>query len=78
METAPSSEPVVASQDVGAIISARAVELGGVTKAATAWGVTPQMVHMVIKGARRPNAAMLADVGLEEIPATISYRWKAS
>lgn len=66
----------VTEDEARAMVQNRATELGGVGKAAETWAVSPQMVHMVIKGTRRPSKPMLDDLGLEEIPPVVTYRRK--
>lgn len=65
-------ELIPASQ-IGPLVNARAIELGGVPAAAKAWDISPQMVHMAIKGTRRPSAKMLKDLGLVKVK-DVSYR----
>lgn len=37
------------------------------SNAARAWGVSPTFVHLVLKGVKRPNDTMLAEMGLERV-----------
>lgn len=73
--TEPRKEILTASE-CRAEIKARAKALGGVTAAAAKWDVSPQMVHMVIGGKRKPTRAMLKDLELREAPGPITYKRK--
>lgn len=66
---------IITSTQVGALVKAKANERGGPTAAGKYWGVSTQMVHLVIQNQRRPAEAMLADLGLEAVVSkTVSYR----
>ena len=67
---------IITEAQVTALVGQRVKELGTVALAAKAWNTSPQMVHMVQKGNRRPTPEMLDDLGLERSPAVLSYRKK--
>jgi hypothetical protein len=46
---------------------------GSILLAAKAWGVSVQMVHLVIKRQRRPPDLALKELGLEKVTETIIY-----
>lgn len=68
------AETDVYPEEIITLLDGKVHEYGSVASAAKAWGVTPQMVHMVIKGVRPPSPGMLADLGLEKAPPEIKYR----
>lgn len=70
------TDETFSAEQVAALVAEKAKAIGSVGLAAIHWKVSPQMVHMVIKKGRRPTAPMLDDLGLEEVPAVISYRRK--
>lgn len=70
--------PILSADEVTALVRAKVAEHGSVAKAAADWGVTPQMVHMVVKGRRRPAPAMLEELQLEEVPTAVTYRRKGA
>lgn len=70
--------PTLTAAQAVTMVKERVQQYGGVTAASTIWECTPQMVHMVQKGSRRPTPKMLEDLQLEEIPAEVSYRRKGT
>lgn len=55
-------------------IAVRVMHGQDIRTAATAWGCSPQFVHMVIKGQRPPNQAMLDALNLVKEKPAVTYR----
>lgn len=69
-------DDIITAEQAADLVAAKAKEHGTINDAAATWGCSAQMVHMVIKGARRPTPAMLDALGLEPVPDPIHYRKK--
>ncbi len=67
---------VVPLAEVRKMIRERVETLGGSTAAAKCWGVSLQMVSMVLSEKRNPTPSMLEDVGIEKIEPDVEYRRK--
>ena len=70
----PVSDKTLSEAQVANLIAGHVKGLGGTVAAGVKWGVSDQMVRMVMGAHRRPSESMLADLGLEEIPAVRRYR----
>lgn len=69
-------EERLTEKQAAALVADKVKELGSAAVAAQAWECTPQMVHMVVKGARRPTKQMLKALGIEKVPNVVIYRFK--
>jgi hypothetical protein len=64
----------LSSAEVATLVAERAEALGGKRAAAETWGVSLQMVYLVIRGERPPAKAMLDDLGIVQNERVVSYR----
>lgn len=49
---------------------------GSMAEAGRTWGVSTAFVSMVVSGSKRPNQAMLDDMGFERVEVQDTYRKK--
>lgn len=63
-------------EQVTKLVKDRVAEVGGVAKAAALYGLSGAMIYMIQDGTRRPNEAMLKDLGLRHVQVPASEHWE--
>lgn len=70
----PRQPATLSERDAIRLVKARIEEIGGPTMAARHWGISPQMLHMVLRTERRLTDTMLKDLRLEVVDPPRRYR----